>query len=146
MANYSSSNFLKEPVSGDTLMYVYNISLVLSMVIDPYSSTFEKSGSVIYIITDGKISYTNSLDFASSGEADLALARLNEVKRIILSWLGTTLSNYYPLTGGLVNGYVSATTFYGDGSNLILRDVDPNFSGNTYKIQVSGGTLNIKLQ
>jgi len=84
MAAYCLGNFVLDPSPNDRLMYIYNCSGKLMAAIDPYSSTFFKKSFYVYIVTDGKMDYNNVLDFSSESEADLAVARLNDVKKIFI--------------------------------------------------------------
>jgi len=92
MATYCIGNFINDPSPNDRLMFIYNCSGVLVVSIDPYASTFMKKSKFVYIITDGKMNYDNVLDFSSESEADQAVARLNDVKKIFIDRTNNTLN------------------------------------------------------
>ena len=98
MATYNVSNFINDPSEGDRLMFIYNASGQLTMTIDPYASTFFKKSKYVYIVTDGKMNYDNTLDFPTESDSDIAVARLNDVKKIFIDRTNNILNN----CGGVV--------------------------------------------
>ena len=92
MATYSVGTFLKDPSTGDRLMYIYNIGGQLTATLDPYTSTFFNKKKYV-IVTDGKMNYDNVLDFETDAEGISAVARLNDVKKTFIDVTNNLLNN-----------------------------------------------------
>ncbi|NPV12872.1 MAG: hypothetical protein HPY57_13960 [Ignavibacteria bacterium] len=115
MATYCIGNFINDPSPNDRLMFIYNCSGKLTVSIDPYASTFFQKSRYVYVVTDGKMNYDNVLDFTTESEAEQAVARLNDVKKIFIDRTNNTLS-------GCVN-LVSKCEFYNHTGDTNLHTV-----------------------
>lgn len=113
MATYCIGNFVNDPSPNDRLIFIYNCSGKLTISIDPYASTFFQKSRYVYIVTDGKMNYDNTLDFATVSESEQAVARLNDIKKIFIDRTNNTLS-------GCVN-LVSKCEFYDHTGNTHLH-------------------------
>lgn len=91
MATFCLNNFVNDPSPNDRLMYIYNCSGKLVMSIDPYASTFTKRSKYVYILTDGQMNYDNVLDFDNEGDSELAVARLNDIKKVFIDRTNSNL-------------------------------------------------------
>jgi len=148
MATYCLANFVNDPSPNDRLMFIYNCSGTLVVSIDPYASTFFKKGVYVYVVTDGKMNYDNVFDFDSETTADLAVARLNDVKKIFIDRTNQTLNgcvSLVPIT--LFNSHTANTQLHliqnerdaltaannPSSTNAILtqNDISAFISGNT---------------
>lgn len=131
MSTYCLNNFLKDPDVNDRLMFVYNCGGVLKMNIDPYTSTFFKKGVYVYVVTDGKMNYDNTLDFPSEGDADLAVARFNDVKKIFIDRTNNTLNGCVNLVSrALFNSHTGDTSLHltPDQNAALDNSNNPNFN------------------
>jgi len=82
---YNVNTFIKPPASGDKVIFIVNNNGIVTMSIDPYSSTFFHKSKYVYIMTDGRMNINNTLEFETSQYALDAVARLNDTKRLFMN-------------------------------------------------------------
>lgn len=82
MATYELNTFLSNPVPSDTRLKIYDKKQNLRYTIDPIISFFHKNAHVVII----EVEKANNimLDFSTSSEATLALAKLNDAMQFLL--------------------------------------------------------------
>lgn len=145
MANYKLDNFIKIPIQTDKKLFIYNSSGVVMYSLDPLNVNFFSRNNFMIIdhirngIEDDTVCRNRryaELDFSSESEANAAKEKANDCKNILLGYTGDDLSIYLTKDEAEISylsantfdnnvnfniktdGYVSATTYYGDGSNL----------------------------
>lgn len=101
--NYSSSNFISIPAPGQPLdahIKIYDKNGVFKFSIEPYTTNFNQKSRYVYIIVTNNIVYEKTMDFANPQDAQIALAKLDEVKEIYLNNnnCDNNLDNYYTKT------------------------------------------------
>jgi len=151
---YDLNSFVRPPSTGDRLIIIYDSSGKVTMQLDPYSSTFYNKSVYVYILSDGKQSYDSCLQFASGNDAGLAVAKLNDVKKIFIDETNSALSgcgDYFTtaqtdaryvmvtgdtMTGSLyinenlyVTGITNLTTLYLNGT--LYSELRPEFYAHT---------------
>ena len=144
----SYDTFSRTPIEGDYYILIYNQSGTLIMQIDPYSSTFMNKGSFVYIITDGKQNYQNSLQFSNEQEAVNSLSKLNTNKNYFINKITNVdfASNYYFLqhTGNTnlhINNLLSDALYNSNNASLsnpfvTILDIGI-YSGDTKQVKIS---------
>ena len=82
MATYELNSFLSNPLPSDTRLKIYDKNKQLRYTIDPIISFFHKTAHIVII----EIEKSNNimLDFSTSAEATLALAKLNDAMQLLL--------------------------------------------------------------
>lgn len=82
MATYELNSFLSNPLPSDTRLKIYDKNKNLRYTIDPIISFFHKTAHIVII----EIEKSNNimLDFSTSSEATLALAKLNDAMQLLL--------------------------------------------------------------
>ena len=139
---YKLNNFVKPPNEGDRVIFIYNPNNVVTMTIDPYSSTFFHKSKYIYILTDGKMNINNALEFSSSQEAMDGVAKLNDVKKMFIDGLadkcindsdfltsGETDVRYVNIVGDTMTGDLTITPLSFTSGDLYERNTNVDSDG-----------------
>ena len=153
---YNLSNFVKPPNVGDRVIFIYDPNNVVTMSLDPYSSTFFHKSKFVYILSDGKMNINNVLEFHSSQESMDAVAKLNDVKKMFIDGLadncgmdpdfltsGQSDVRYVNIVGDTMTGDLTITPLSFLGGDMYERNtsVDSNgkiIIGNQFRVQKLG--------
>jgi len=150
---YNLANFVKNPSSGDRIIFIYDPNNVVTMTLDPYSSTYFHKSKYVYILTDGRMNINNALEFSDSNVASDAVARLNDVKKMFIDGLadncgmdpnfltsGQSDARYVNIVGDTMTGDLTITPLSFVGSDFYERNtnIDSNgkiIIGNQFRVE-----------
>ncbi len=150
---YNLSNFVKPPNVGDRVIFIYDPNNVVTMSLDPYSSTFFHKSKFVYILSDGKMNINNVLEFHTSQESMDAVAKLNDVKKMFIDGLadncgmdpdfltsGQSDVRYVNIVGDTMTGDLTITPLSFLGGDMYERNtnVDSNgkiIIGNQFRVE-----------
>jgi len=150
---YDLNNFVKTPNPGDRVIFIYDPNNVVTMTIDPFSSTFFHKSKYVYVLTDGRMDINNVLEFGSVNIAVDAVAKLNDVKKQFIDGLsdqcgldpnyftsGETEQRYVNIVGDTMTGNLAITPLSFFGGDMYEKNTNIDSSGkliigNQFRIQ-----------